>query len=115
MSKQKITVWALTLLLTLFFLVAGLSKLREAFHIVANYNAMGISIGVMKAIGTLEIVGAIALLFKKTSRYAVLGLVAVGIFTLISSAIFQIWDAAIAAVVVLLLTLALARFLNVRR
>jgi len=64
-NKRNIAYWALTILLTLFFLLAGTQKWAEAFHIAANYDAMGMSMSIMKMIGAIEIILAIGLLFKK--------------------------------------------------
>ncbi len=112
MNKHNIPTWILTILLAFFFLVAGSEKWREAFHIVENYRTMGIGLQIMKIVGTLEIIGAIGLFFKKSSYYSALGLATVTIFMIVSSALFQIWDAAIVAVIVLLLTLFLVHLLK---
>lgn len=115
--KRKVGIWILTTLLVIFFLVAGTAKLRGAWHIAANFAAQGFSMEFMYLVGVAEIAVAIGLLaasflFKRYRHYFVQGLSAITLFTAISSARVQLWDATIVAVIVLGLTLLLAWLLK---
>lgn len=108
--KNRYIILGLTILLALFFIVAGIEKLRESFHILANYEAIGLSITFMKVFGVLEILGAVGLLFKKTASYSVMWLALLTTFTLLSSASAQLWDAVIVAVIALALIFTYLKF-----
>lgn len=108
---KKWLFWLLRLLLVLFFVVAGSEKLRGSWHIVANYEAIGLSMTILYLVGALELAGAVCLLFKRSARTSAWGLVGVTVFTAVSSATAQLWDAVIVAVVVLGLLAALLKLM----
>jgi uncharacterized membrane protein len=63
-------------LLTLMFLVTGVSKLAAIAPSPENFTRWGLSLTIMRLIGALEVTGAIGLQIPRLSRAAALGLIA---------------------------------------
>ena len=102
---QKILRPLLTVLLILFFIVAAIEKLRGAGHIVENYVAMGLGRTALITVGSLELIGVIGLIYTPSRIISLGGLTTIILLTLVGSLFFGIWDAAILAVIILILLL----------
>lgn len=74
--KAKNTIgWIIAILLSLAFLMAGISKLTGQEQFVQNFGKWGFSMAFMYFIGGCEIIGAIGLMVKKVRALAALGLI----------------------------------------
>ncbi len=88
---QKITYWVLLTLLSLAFLLAGISKITADPMTVAGFVAIHLPIWFMYFIGVCEIAGAIGLWIRKysLSKYASYGLWIILAGAAVTSTIFQ--------------------------
>lgn len=76
MNYRTLTIvsWTLTILLALWLIAAGLSKLAPSDEQLANFENWEVSPEFMLFIGVCEILGAVALFIPKLRPFAVLGL-----------------------------------------
>lgn len=75
MKTKNIVGWVIAVLLSLAFLMAGISKLTGDHELVLNFQNWGFPIAFMYVVGALEITGAIGLLIKKLRGLAAVGLI----------------------------------------
>lgn len=71
---KRIGVWLATGLVVVIFLVEGGSKLAGADLQIENFQRWGYPLWLMYTIGTIEILGALALLWPRTAPYAAVAL-----------------------------------------
>jgi len=88
---QKITYWVLLTLLSLAFLLAGITKVTADPQAVAGFVAVHLPLWFMYFIGVAEIAGAIGLWIRKysLSTYASYGLWIILAGAVVTTAIFQ--------------------------
>ena len=77
MNPKPIAAWVLQVLLGLFFLFAGGSKLAGGDETVKGFQEFGYGEGFLFFIGLTEALGGLALLFPALSVLAALGLMAI--------------------------------------
>lgn len=77
MNIKSISIWSLSGLLALVFLMAGTAKVTGSEQMVQNFQHMGLPLTMMFLIGAAEIAGAIGLLLPSLAPFASLGLTAI--------------------------------------
>lgn len=78
LSGRHWALWVLTIVTALFFLFAqGLAKLMAMDMAVAAWENWGYPTWMMYAVGAVEVVGAVLLLFRRTAFYAAVALLAI--------------------------------------
>jgi len=75
MKTKNIIGWAIAVLLSLAFLMTGISKLTGQEEMVLNFEKWGFPLAFMYFVGASEIAGAIGLLITKFRGLASIGLV----------------------------------------
>lgn len=75
MKTKNIIGWVIAVLLSLAFLMTGISKLTGQEVLVQNFQKWGFPLAFMYFVGASEIAGAIGLLIKKFRGLAAIGLV----------------------------------------
>jgi putative oxidoreductase len=106
-QKTNIALWILSLLCAAFFLAVGMMMYLGMMD--DPFAAWGFSPGFAALIGVFEIVGGIALLFKRSAGWGALGLMVLMIGALVTHAVHgEYWAALIPALVLLLLGVVLA-------
>jgi putative oxidoreductase len=108
---RKYLGWMGIILISLFFLQAGILKLIGDPRMIETFNNFGYSAWFRIAIGMLEIVGAISLLSRYSSRYGALLLAAILIGAITSGLVAGRSDGALLEVILLccLVWIAVAR------
>jgi putative oxidoreductase len=99
-------VWALTILLTLFFLFAGYKKLTASAVTAGHFREWGYAHWLLTFVGCLELTGAILLIFPATatSGALLLSLIMVGAsYTLLSHEVWQTLTVTTTCLVLLIL------------
>ncbi len=107
MAFNKIGVWVLTLLLVVFFIYVSYRKFSGHEVTVAHFREWGYGNWLVTAVATLELIGAILLLFPvtATSGALLLSLVMAGAtYTLVSH---EVWRTSIITITTLVLLLGL--------
>ena len=89
LTLQKITYWTLLTLISLAFIMAGVTKIAAEPMVVAGFTIAHLPIWFMYFIGVAEILGAIGLWIPKLSRYAMGGLTIILVGAIVVTAIFQ--------------------------
>jgi uncharacterized membrane protein YphA (DoxX/SURF4 family) len=107
MATNKIAVWILTLFLALFFVYVSYRKFSGHEVTVGHFREWGYGNWLVIAVATLELIGAILLLFPVTTTCGalLLSLVMVGAtYTLLSH---EVWRTSVITITTLVLLLGL--------
>lgn len=106
-TRTNIALWIIAGLCAAFFLVVGTMKYLGRLD--GEFVAWGFSPGFAALIGVLEIVGAVALLFKRSAGWGALALMMIMVGALVTHVVHgEYWAALIPATVLLLLGVILA-------
>ncbi|SFF26246.1 DoxX family protein [Spirosoma endophyticum] len=73
-SVRHTIAWILQLVLGLFFIFAGFNKLRDLSSTVAMFGTLGLPSVLAYIVGGGELLGGIALLVPRLTRFAAMGL-----------------------------------------
>ncbi|MEQ8706898.1 MAG: DoxX family protein [Phaeodactylibacter sp.] len=74
MKTKNILAWIIAVLLSLAFLMAGITKITGQAEMVLNFERWGISKNMMYFIGLCEIAAAVGMYLKKWRALAAIGL-----------------------------------------
>ena len=85
--SQRPFLWAVTAVLSLLFLIAGLPKLAGVDAAMSQFSDWGFSPTFMVIVGVVEIVGAVLLLFPATASIAAAMLAVVMVGAIVTHAV----------------------------